>query len=93
MLYSVLPKSQTSKSDNDNDTQEMSTNIRQRPGLSGVSEGVITPRKESDKAVVPCALGKVSNCDTVDDSVQSQKKEERRNHRLLLTQVKMMRIK
>ena len=61
--------------DNDNDTQERSTNIRQRSGLTSVSEGVITPReKESDKAVVPCALGKVGDCDTVDDSVQSQKR-------------------
>ena len=31
-------------------------------------------KKESVEAVVPCALGKVCNWDTVDDSVQSHKK-------------------
>ena len=32
--------------DNDNDSQKRSTNISQRPGLTGMSEGVITPRKK-----------------------------------------------
>ena len=43
-----------------------------------MSEGVITPRKkESVEAVVPYVLGKVCNWDTVDDSVQSRKKDRR----------------
>ena len=44
-------------------------------------------KKESVEAVVPCALGKVCNWDTVDDSVQSHKKD-RKKHRLLLRQIK-----
>ena len=40
-------------------------------------------KKESVEAVVPCALGKMCNWDTVDDSVNSHKKD-RRKHRQLL---------
>ena len=42
------------------------------------------PAKKSVETVVPRALGKVCNADTVVDSVQSQKKKERRRHKLLL---------
>ena len=61
-------ESQSRDHDNDNDTlrKGQPTSVK-RPGLTGMSEGVITPRKkESVEAVVPCALGKVCNWDTVE---------------------------
>ena len=46
--------------DNDNDNDKRSTNVSQRPGITSMSEGVITAKK-SVKTVVPCTLGKVGN--------------------------------
>ena len=70
-------------------TQVKSTNISQRPGLTSVSEVVLSPqKKKSDETGVPCTLGKVCNWNTVDDNVQSHdSKKERRMHKLLLGEV------
>ena len=56
--------------DNDNDTQRRPSNSRQRPGLTGVSVGVITPKKESVRAGTVCSVGKICTCTQLNDSVQ-----------------------
>ena len=45
VVVDVLGIALRTGNDNDNDTQRSPTICRQRPGLTGVSVGVITPRK------------------------------------------------
>ena len=63
--------------DNDNDTQKSPINVCQRPGLTSVSEGVMTPRKKSVRADGTCTIGKVCNWHIVDDSVQSHQSQRK----------------
>ena len=63
--------------------------ISERPAPTGTSDRSQLPEKESVETVVPCALGKVRNWDTVGDNVQLHKKKERKIHRLLLRQIQM----
>ena len=55
--------------DDDDDTQRSPSNSRWRPGLAGVSVGVITPRQKSVTTEVACSVGKL-HVQTVDESVQ-----------------------
>ena len=51
--------SQPTLGDYDDDTQRSPSNSRWRPGLTGVSVGVITPRKKSVTTEVACSVGKI----------------------------------
>ena len=52
-------------------THSEKSNQRQRPGLTGVSEGVITPRKRICYVCTPCSTDKGDSWNSARDSVQS----------------------